>query len=85
VEFASEIDFEAINRLFSTVDKVIVKKQPISVISDCKQSFSCVISHLEQAPNQPSMLQFWMIADPMRYGLANNYGKVTEFLLKSFL
>lgn len=85
VEFATELNIEAIKRVLSSVDKVIIKNQPISIISDCNQSFSCVISHLEQAPNQPSMLQFWMMADPMRYGLANNYGKVTEFLLKSFL
>jgi len=67
------------------LENLAITSQPASPISDCNQSFSCVISHLEQAPGQPSQVQFWMLADPLRYGLATNYMHVTEFLLKSFL
>lgn len=74
-----------IEKQLSGISKVELKSTSISPISDCNQSFSCAISHLKQGANAPSALQFWLIADPMRYGLANNYVNVTEFLLKSFL
>lgn len=85
LRFASKVSPKACESLLSSLDKMQVRHAAASPISDCNQSFSCVISHLEQAPNQPSSLSFWMIADPMRYGLANNYVNVTDFLLKSFL
>jgi aspartate-semialdehyde dehydrogenase len=85
LRFESDIDLVDCRKRLESLDKLSVKQGLASPISDCNQSFSCVISHLEQAPNQPCGLQFWMIADPMRYGLANNYVNVAEFLLKSFL
>ncbi|MCP4469207.1 MAG: hypothetical protein GY815_00720 [Gammaproteobacteria bacterium] len=85
IRLATDVVLEDCIKCLSALDKVTLKESDASPISDCNQSFSCVISHLEQAPNQPSSLQFWMVADPMRYGLANNYVNVTDFLLKSFL
>ena len=83
--FASGISFDDLEQRLGGLDKVTVTKASAGPISDSNQSFSCTISHLEQAPNQPSNVQFWMITDPLRYGLANNYVNVTDFLLKSFL
>ncbi len=83
--FAAEVGLEDCETRLSGLDQVIVKKGYASPISDCNQSFSCVISQLEQASDQPASIQFWMLTDPMRYGLANNFVNVTEFLLKSFL
>ncbi len=85
IRFEAEVKPGACKRLMTAIDKVDVRNAAISPISDCNQSFSCVISHIEQTPNQASSLQFWLMADPMRYGLANNYAKVADFLLKSFL
>lgn len=85
IGFETEVEPGACGRILKAIDKVDVKNAVISPISDCNQSFSCVISHIEQAPNQPSSLQFWLMADPIRYGLANNYVNVADFLLKSFL
>ncbi|MCP4285145.1 MAG: hypothetical protein GY792_11940, partial [Gammaproteobacteria bacterium] len=85
LRFESDIALADCQKRLASLDNLLIKTGPASPISDCNQSFSCVVSHLEQAPNQPSSLQFWMIADPMRYGLANNYVNVAEFLLKSFL
>ena len=85
LRFDSKVNIDDCKSRRAALDKVVVKKGPASPITDCNQSFICVISDLEQAQNQPSSLQFWMIADPMRYGLANNYVNVTDFLLKSFL
>ena len=85
LRFESSASIDDCQGILEGLDKVIVKKGPASPISDCNQSFSCVISGLEQPLNQPSSLQFWVISDPMRYGLANNYVNVTDFLLKSFL
>jgi aspartate-semialdehyde dehydrogenase len=85
LRFASEVALEDCRKLLESVDNLVLKKGPSSPISDCNQSFSGVISQLEQSPDHPASLQFWMIADPMRYGLANNFVNVTEFLLKSFL
>ena len=85
LQFAADIDFIECQKLLAGLENVLVKQASAGPISDCNQSFSCVISHLEQAQDQPSSLQFWLIADPMRYGLANNYVNVVEFLLKSFL
>ncbi len=85
LRFESSVSIDDCQGRLGDLDKVIVKKGPASPITDCNQSFSCVISGLEQPLNQRSSLQFWMISDPMRYGLANNYVNVTDFLLKSFL
>ena len=85
IQLATKVDPDDCRKCLSKLQKVIFKESGSSPISDCNQSFSCVVSHLEQAPNQASSLQFWMLADPMRYGLANNYVNVTDFLLKSFL
>ena len=85
LHFTDEVDIQDCRKLLEGLENVVIKATSAGPISDCSQSFSCVISHLEQAQDQPSSLQFWLIADPMRYGLANNYVNVVEFLLKSFL
>jgi len=85
IGFSADVKGEDCERQLSAVDKLTIKNTDSSPISDCNQSFGCVVSHLQQAPNQPSNLQFWLLADPMRYGLANNYVNVADFLLKSFL
>jgi len=85
IEFAEEAGLEACRRGLSRLDNVILKSSGSSPIADSNQSFSCVLSQLEKTSDQPSHLQFWMVADPMRYGLANNYVNVVDFLLKSFL
>jgi aspartate-semialdehyde dehydrogenase len=85
IQLATKVVLDDCKKCLSALHQVTVKESDASPISDCNQSFSCVIAHLEQAPNQPTNLQFWMVADPMRYGLANNYVNVTDFLLKSFL
>lgn len=85
ISFNIDVKVEDFISHLQALDQVQVKNGPASLIADCNQSFSCIINQLEQAPNQASNLQFWMIADPMRYGLANNFVNVTEFLLKSFL
>lgn len=85
IGFSADAKLEDCEMQLSALDKLTIKDTDSSPITDCNQSFGCVISHLKQVPNQPSNLQFWMIADPMRYGLANNYVNVSDFLLKSFL
>jgi aspartate-semialdehyde dehydrogenase len=83
--FESEVDIGACQSIFKGINNAQLKSVPVSPISDCKQSFGCVINHLVQAPNQPKNLHFWMTADPIRYGLANNYANVTDILLKTYL
>jgi aspartate-semialdehyde dehydrogenase len=85
IEFTAGVDLDDCQKRLASLENVTLKATGSSPILDCNQSFSCVISQLEQAPEQPSNLQFWMIADPLRYGLANNYVNVLDFLLKSFL
>jgi aspartate-semialdehyde dehydrogenase len=85
LEFKSDVAIKDCIKRLSALDNMIVKSTSASPISDCNQSFSCVVSLLEQSPDHPSSLRFWVIADPMRYGLANNYVNVSDFLLKSFL
>jgi aspartate-semialdehyde dehydrogenase len=85
IVFTSDIKQSDCEKCLSALENVLIKNTDSSPISDCNQSFDSVISHMHQAGNQPSNLQFWMIADPMRYGLANNYVNVADFLLKSFL
>ena len=83
--FSSTASMQDCRECLGSVDKVTLKSSNATPVSDCIQSFGCVISGLEQARDQDPNLQFWMIADPMRYGLANNYMNVVDFLLKSFL
>jgi len=85
LKFALEVSVDACQKQINDLNGVQVVNTDASPISDCNQSFSCVINRLAQAQNQPKSIQFWMIADPMRYGLANNYVNVTDILLKSFL
>lgn len=85
LDFAVDVDLEGIRSVLNEIPGVHLSDTAASPISDCNQSFSCVINRLEQAHNQTNSIQFWMIADPMRYGLANNYVNVTDILLKSFL
>ncbi len=85
LEFADEVSLAACEAQINEIASVTLSAADASPISDCNQSFSCVINRLEQAQNQAQCIQFWMIADPMRYGLANNYVNLTDILLKSFL
>ena len=81
----SSASLQSCRELLSGIEGVTLHAGSASPVSDCNASFGCAISHLEQVPDQPPNLQFWMVADPMRYGLANNYVNVVDFLLKSFL
>ena len=85
LRFAADVSFEGCKSRLAELANVTVENGQVSPISDCNQSFNCVLSQFEQAPNQPAELRFWLVTDPMRYGLANNFVNVTEFLLKSFL
>ncbi|MCP4492829.1 MAG: hypothetical protein GY820_36805 [Gammaproteobacteria bacterium] len=85
LEFAEEVGLACFQARLNEIAGVYLSEADASPISDCNQSFSCVINRLEQVQNQAKFIQFWMIADPMRYGLANNYVNITDILLKSFL
>jgi len=85
LSFASDVSLEASQSVLKAIDNVHVKSSAVSQISDCNQSFNCIVSRLEAAGNQSSSIQFWMTVDPLRYGLSNNYVNVSDILLKSFL
>ena len=85
LKFSSNITVSACSDLLSGIHNVQVKTSIASPITDCNQSFSCVITQLEQVPDEVNTIQFWMIVDPLRFGLANNYANVSDILLKSFL
>ncbi len=85
LSFAGAVDPDACKARIAALDGVKIETGKVSALSDCQHAHSCAISHLEQAPTQPTSLQFWMLADPIRYGLAKNYVNVTEFLLNSYL
>jgi len=85
LEFATNIDLEACRRLLNEIKDVQLIETDASPITDCNQSFSCVINRLVQGQKGGNTIQFWMIVDPMRYGLAKNYVNTLDILLKSFL
>lgn len=85
LSFQSDIDLKQCEKILKEVDNVVYKTTTSSPITDCNQSFNCTISGLEQVANQPNMMQFWLVADPLRYGLTTNYVNVVDILLKSFL
>ena len=85
LNFATEISLKAFKSAIGTIGNVQFKATMASPFTETKQSFNCTISRLEQAHQQTRSIQFWMIADSLRYGLANNYVNVTDILLKSFL
>ena len=85
LEFASNVDIEACQLLLNEIKDVQLIENNASPITDCNQSFSCVINRLEQGRKGADTIQFWMIVDPLRYGLAKNYVNVSDILLKSFL
>ncbi len=85
LELAVDADLDGIKGVIKEIPKVYLNDTYSSPISDCNQSFSCVINRLEQVRVQSNSVLFWIVADPMRFGLANNYVNVTDILLKSFL
>jgi aspartate-semialdehyde dehydrogenase len=85
LEFASNVDLETCRLLLNEIKDVQLIEPNASPITDCNQSFSCVINRLEQGQKRGNTIQFWMIVDPVRYGLAKNYVNVSDILLKSFL
>ena len=85
IRFAEKVSLKDCESRLLSLANTEIKRSHASPISDCNQSFISVISHLEQDLDQPASIRFWMLSDPMRYGLANNYVNVTDFLLKSFL
>jgi aspartate-semialdehyde dehydrogenase len=85
LSFQSKVDLIQCEKILKELDNVVYKKTTSSPITDCNQSFSCTISGLEQADNKPNRIQFWLVADPLRYGLTTNYVNAVDILLKSFL
>jgi aspartate-semialdehyde dehydrogenase len=85
LRYDAKVSLKECESLLLSLAGMEIKHSMASPIADCNQSFNCVVSQLEQDPDQPASIRFWMIADPLRYGLANNYVNVTDFLLKSFL
>ena len=85
LSFQSKVDLKQCEKILKELENVLYKTTTSSPITDCNQSFSCTISGLEQAENQPNRIQFWLVADPLRYGLTTNYVNVVDILLKSFL
>jgi aspartate-semialdehyde dehydrogenase len=80
--FSAEASLESCRECLGRLDKVSFNDL---LSSDEDDSFGCTLGLVEQAPHQPPNLQFWLAADAMKYGLANNYVNVLDFLLKSFL
>ena len=85
LRLGSDCEREAAERCLGGLEGLVLKPGLASPIDDCNRSSGCVLSQLESIPDQPMDLQFWLLADPLRYGLANNYVNVADFLLKSFL
>ncbi|MFT5658105.1 MAG: aspartate-semialdehyde dehydrogenase [Gammaproteobacteria bacterium] len=85
LSFDSEIDVKQCEKILKKLDNVFFKTTIASPITDCNQSFSATVAGVEQVANLPNTLQLWLIADPLRYGLASNYVNVVDILLKSFL
>ncbi len=85
LQFADAVAPAACSARLAALDGVQIAGATVNALSDCHDASSCAISHVEQAPTQPTSLQFWMLADPIGYGLATNYVNVTDTLLKSFL
>ncbi|MFT5226089.1 MAG: aspartate-semialdehyde dehydrogenase [Polaribacter sp.] len=85
LSFQSKVDLSQFEKILKELDNVVYKTTTSSPITDCNQSFNCTISELVQVANQPNRIQFWLVADPLRYGLTANYVNVVDILLKSFL
>ena len=83
--FASDTSLDTCQSRLNSIPNVQLKSSAVSQFTDCNQSFNCIVSRLESAGPQSRSIQFWMTADPLRYGLSNNYVNVSDILLKSFL
>jgi aspartate-semialdehyde dehydrogenase len=85
VEFGEEISSAEIVKRFSAIDGVALSNQPVSPLTHCQNGTDIVIFELHQPQNDAKRLHFWIIADPVRNGLVQNYINILEVLLKSFL
>jgi aspartate-semialdehyde dehydrogenase len=57
----------------------------VSPLSDCRHGARPLVYDLRQPQNDAKRLHFWIIADSIRNGLAQNYLSAIRVLLKSFL
>ncbi len=85
VRFSSDFDLQALTGALKQLDGVQIGKQGGSIVSDCNQSFSCVVSEIHRSGLDSQILSFWLMADAHRYGLARNYASLSAFLQNSYL
>ncbi|MFT5503539.1 MAG: aspartate-semialdehyde dehydrogenase [Gammaproteobacteria bacterium] len=84
-ESVGEIFPLAIKKQLETLPGVEISELIVSPVTHCNQSFSCIVSQFKAVEEKASTGSFWLVSDPLRYGLARNYVNVTGFLLNSFL
>lgn len=85
VRFRDEANLDSLRTSLNRLNDVEVRTEGGSVVSDCNQSFSCILSQFSMVPADTRTLCFWLMADPHRYGLARNYASLSGFLQNSFL
>lgn len=85
LEFSEEVAIEQIESLLEHRSDVELTSQTVTPVTHCKSAAKLHIYDLFQSQNDAKRLQFWVISDWVRNGLIQNYLKVTEILLKSYL
>ena len=85
IAFAEELDSERARQHLMQLENLVIEDTNASLVERTNRSFDCVLSDWQPTGGEASQMRFWLMADPMRYGLAKNFVNVLDFLLKSFL
>ncbi len=83
--FNDAVETGAVERLLEAVDNVRIEREPVSPFTHCRHGTSMVIYDLCHPQKDAKRLHFWIIADSIRNGLVQNYLKVKDILLNSYL
>jgi aspartate-semialdehyde dehydrogenase len=84
ISFADPVELSAIGRLLGQVGELRSRDSAVSPLSDCRHGAKPVIYDLHHPQNDAKRVHFWIIADSIRNGLAQNYLRLMRVLLKSF-
>ena len=85
IEFDSGVETAALEKLVDSLENVRLEREPVSPFTHCRHGTSMVIYDLHHPQKDAKRLHFWIIADSIRNGLVQNYLKVKDVLLNSFL
>ncbi len=90
VEFKEEIDVKRVEQLFAGVENIELDlarsaKDFTTVVTDAAQDERLFVDQIRVTGDKSNFLDFWLVADNIRCGVARNSVQIAEILVKDYL